>query len=77
MRGLKSVRSAKIILEGWSNVHYNFFKPHETLGDIPPALEVDLHLPFSNWVELIQVIEDVRENPIKSRIPKWGDLEAL
>ncbi len=51
--------------------------PHEFLGDIPPALEVDLHLPFSNSVELIQQVEDVRENPIISNIPSWGDLEAI
>ena len=77
MRGLKTVKSAKIILEGWSNVHYNFFKPHESIGDIPPVYMTDFEPNFSNWVELIDVMEEARGNPIKSNIPHWADLEAI
>jgi len=36
MRGLKTPESALLILNGWL-VHYNFFKEHEALGNIPPA----------------------------------------
>ena len=50
-------------MEGGEGVF--LWEPHESLGDIPPALEVDLHLPFSIWVELIQQMEDVRDNPIR------------
>ena len=78
MRGLKTTRSAKIILEGWSNIHYNFFKPHESIGDVPPIYKTDYEPTFSNWVELIDKMEDVRDNPVViSNIPHWGDLEAL
>ena len=77
MRGLKTVKSAKVILEGWSTIHYNFFKPHESIGDVPPIYKTDYKPEFTNWVELIDVMESVSENPIKSNIPHWADLEAL
>ena len=78
MRGLKTKRSAKVILETWGMVHYNYFKPHESLGDVPPIQKTDYKPKFSNWVELIDIMEGPQDNPvIISTIPKWGDLEAL
>lgn len=77
MRGLKTTKSAKIILEGWSTIHYNFFKPHESIGDVPPVFKTDFEPNFSNWVELIDVMEDVKSNPIRRNIPHWADLEAI
>jgi transposase-like protein len=78
MRGLKTTKSAKIILETWGMVHYNYFKPHETLGDIPPIQKTDYKPKFSNWVELIDEMENVLlDNPFVCNVPKWGDLEGL
>lgn len=77
MRGLKTTKSAKIILEAWSTIHYNYFKPHESIGNVAPIYKTDFKPEFSNWVELIDKMEEVRSNPIKSNIPHWADLEAI
>jgi transposase InsO family protein len=36
MRGLKDIKSAKLITDGWL-LHYNFLRPHESLGGKTPA----------------------------------------
>ena len=77
MRGLKTTKTAKIILEGWSTIHYNFFKPHISIGNVPPIYKTDFLPNFKNWTELIDVMQDARDNPIKQNIPHWADLEAI
>ncbi len=46
MRGLRKIKTVRILLDGWL-VHYNFFRPHESLGDKTPAQKavVRLQLP--------------------------------
>jgi len=63
MRGLHTVESARLFLDGWL-VHYNFFRPHMSLKDMTPAQAAGIHFPFRNW-------KDVTEQPyrITSRIP--------
>lgn len=51
MRGLKSYESTKLLLEGWS-FHYNFVRPHQTLGGKTPAQAARMQVP-SNWKGLI------------------------
>lgn len=48
MRGLKNIKSAKLILSGFL-VHYNFFRPHMSLKDRTPAEVAGIELPFRNW----------------------------
>jgi putative transposase len=52
MRGFKSIKTAKLILDGWL-VHYNFFRPHETLKGKTPAERAGLKLPFKNWMDVV------------------------
>lgn len=53
MRGLKTMESAWIILNGFV-VNYNFFRPHMTLGNITPAKAAGIKLPFSDWEGFIR-----------------------
>jgi transposase-like protein len=52
MRGLKNVESAIQFTEGWL-VHYNFFRPHSTLGDKTPAESAGLQSPYKNWADVV------------------------
>ena len=52
MRGLKKQGTARLLLAGWL-VHYNFFRPHETLKDHTPAEKAGIKLPFQNWLEVV------------------------
>lgn len=53
MRGLKTRKSAKLITDGWL-VHYNFFRPHEALGDKTPAQKAGIRFPFQNWLDVVK-----------------------
>ncbi|HEY4712383.1 MAG TPA: IS6 family transposase [Dehalococcoidia bacterium] len=63
MRGLKTMKTAKLFLDGWL-VHYNFFRPHMSLKDKTPAEAAGIKCPLHNW-------RDVVEQPfeITARIP--------
>ena len=52
MRGLKGVKSAKLLTDGWL-VHYNFFRPHEGLGGRTPASVAGVRLPYKNWADVV------------------------
>lgn len=63
MRGLHTVESARLFLDGWL-VHYNFFRPHMSLRDRTPAQVAGIRFPLRHW-------RDVTEQPYKitARIP--------
>ncbi len=63
MRGLHTVESARLFLDGWL-VHYNFFRPHMSLRDMTPAQVAGICFPFRNW-------KDITEQPYEktARIP--------
>lgn len=65
MRGLHTIESARLFLDGWL-VHYNFFRPHMSLKDMTPAQVAGIHFPFRNW-------KDVTDQPyhVTSRIPVY------
>lgn len=65
MRGLKTMKTARLFLDGWL-VHYNFFRPHMSLNDRTPAEVAGIKCPLHNW-------RDVVEQPfeITARIPIW------
>jgi len=52
IRGFKNMKTAELLTDAWL-VHYNFFKEHETLGNIPPAQKMGLITPFKNWAEVV------------------------
>jgi transposase-like protein/predicted RNA-binding Zn-ribbon protein involved in translation (DUF1610 family) len=53
MRGLKSLDTAQALLDGWL-VHYNYFRPHESLDDVPPGEAAGVKLPFKTWLDVIE-----------------------
>lgn len=55
MRGLKAMRSARIISDGFI-VHYNFLRPHMTLKGKTPATAAGLKMPFKTWIEFIDYL---------------------
>ena len=52
MRGFKNMTTAELLTDAWL-VHYNFFKEHEALGNIPPAQKIGMPTPFKDWAEVI------------------------
>jgi transposase-like protein len=63
MRGLHTVESARLFLDGWF-VHYNFFRPYMSLRDRTPAQVAGIRFPLRNW-------KDVTGQPfeVTARIP--------
>jgi putative transposase len=57
MRCMKSRHSTEELLEGWT-VHYNYFRPHESLDDHPPAVAAGAKYTLKNWEDVAR--EDVR-----------------
>lgn len=53
MRGLKNIESANEFTDGWL-VHYNFFRPHESLKDKTPAEVARIDYPVKNWADVIK-----------------------
>lgn len=52
IRGFKNMQTAELLTDAWL-VHYNFFKEHETLGNVPPAQKMGIATPFKDWAEVI------------------------
>ena len=53
MRGIKTLRTAKLITDGYL-VFYNYFRPHEALKDKTPAMAAGIRFPFKNWLDLVK-----------------------
>jgi putative transposase len=51
MRGLKNLETAHDFCDGFL-VHYNFLRPHESLGGKTPAEVAGIAYPYKNWDEL-------------------------
>jgi putative transposase len=70
MRGLKTLDSMNEFLRGWV-IHYNYFRPHLSLGDKTPAQVAGIDFPYANWKELIekQPYSVTARIPIKANPP--------
>lgn len=60
--GFKTVPTARLILDGFA-IHYNFFRPHLSLKDLPPkgldktpAQVAGIKAPVKNWTELVRKV---------------------
>jgi putative transposase len=53
MRGLKSPETALLFLDGWL-AYYNFFRPHEGIGNKTPAEKAGLHSPLRDWLDVVK-----------------------
>jgi putative transposase len=63
VRGFKNPVMAKLLTDAWL-VHYNFFKEHTTLGDIPPAQKMGIPTPFEDWNGVLKTVQETRPRPI-------------
>jgi putative transposase len=52
MRGLKRQKTAELLLDGWL-LHYNFFRPHESLNDRTPAQKAGIKSSFKHWLDVV------------------------
>lgn len=52
MRGLKDVKSARLITDGWL-LHYNYLRPHEALNGRTPAQVAGVKYPYRNWQDIV------------------------
>jgi transposase-like protein len=60
IRGFKHVETARIIIDGFL-IHYNYFKPHMGLKDLPPkgidktpADVAKIKIPFKTWTDFVR-----------------------
>jgi transposase-like protein len=49
----KDLATARLLTEGWL-IHYNFFKDHESLGNVSPVEHMKVKMPFSNWDDIVR-----------------------
>ncbi len=69
VRGFKNIDSARLPTKAWL-VHYNFFKEHETLGNIPPAIRMAT-TPIKEWSDMTRntaTIMPVEQKERRSRL---------
>ena len=66
VRGFKNMDTARVLTDAWL-VHYNFFKEHETLGNVPPAQKMGIELPFKDWAEVVGGTVMQRQAPVVIR----------
>jgi transposase-like protein len=52
MRGMHNKETAKLIMDGWL-IHYNFFRPHESLNNKTPAEAAKADFPYKNWKDVV------------------------
>jgi len=52
MRGLRNKTTGRIIMDGWL-VHYNFFRPHEALGNKTPAFAAKATFKYKSWKDVV------------------------
>lgn len=68
VRGLHSVTSAKLLMDGWF-VHYNFFKPRTSLRNRTPASVAGVMPRLGSWKEVCeQPFEFTARIPIKTTV---------
>ncbi len=72
MRGFGNMDTARLLTEGWL-VHYNFFKEHGALGDVPPAVKMGA-TPITDWMDVVsqapgRLTKTVAPKP-SGRVPK-------
>lgn len=52
MRGMHNKTTAMLIMDGWL-VNYNYFRPHESLGDKTPAFAAKSDYPYKGWKDVV------------------------
>lgn len=68
IRGFKNMDTARLLTDAWL-VHYNFFKEHEALGNIPPAQKMGIPVPFKDWADIVEKTVVITHRQDRVRIP--------
>lgn len=77
IRGFKGKTTAELLTDAWL-VHYNFFKEHEALGNIPPAQKMGITIPFKNWAEVVNQAKTIMSAKREARqVSRPHKLEAI
>jgi putative transposase len=63
VRAFKSIDTARLLTDGWL-IHYNFFKEHEALGNVPPAQKMGI-TPFKDWTDIVKPAQSM---PVPQRV---------
>jgi transposase-like protein len=53
MRALANRESAKLVMDGWG-IHYNFFRPHQSMKGKTPAEVAGIKMPFRSWADIVK-----------------------
>lgn len=53
MRGMQKPETATLIMDGWL-IYYNFFRPHESLGNRTPASVAQADYPYKSWLDVVR-----------------------
>jgi putative transposase len=68
MRGMKSIETARLLLDGWL-VFYNFLRPHESLKGQTPAEKAGIKFPFKDWAGVVGSKREVTAIPEEAKYP--------
>ena len=58
LRSMRTLKTAQNFLDGW-RIDYNLFRHHEGLGGRPPAPAAGIEVPFSNWLDIVRMVEPI------------------
>jgi len=73
VRGFKNMDTARLLTEAWL-VHYNFFKEHTTLGDIPPAVKMGV-TPIKDWADVVTGTKTIPYSKPRVKLPRVARLK--
>lgn len=69
MHHFKDIDTARLITEGWL-IYYNFFKEHESLGNVSPAQHMKTKLPFNDWEDIVRGFDYTKEQKAEPYNPE-------
>ncbi|MFC2069936.1 transposase [Chloroflexota bacterium] len=78
-RKYKDLEHIRLLTGGWL-INYNYFKQHESLGNIPPAQAMSKTVPFKDWRDVVRdknVIPETEYAVTKHRNPTAVTLKPL
>ncbi len=52
IRNFNNLKAARLLTDGWL-IQYNYFKEHESLGNVSPAKRMKVELPFKDWNDIV------------------------
>ena len=63
IRNFGNLATARLLTDGWL-IQYNFFKEHESLGNVSPAKNMKIELPFNDWNDIVKTAGSVKDSYI-------------